>query len=116
MDDTTLRACFGGLPASITVTDREGIIVEMNEASIRQFAKSGGAALIGTNSLDCHPEPSRSLFADMLRNPRPHVYTIEKAGKRTLIYQTPWYRDGEYAGYVEASFELPAEVPNFVRG
>ena len=34
---------------------------------------------------------------------------------RKLIYQSPWYRDGAYAGFVELSLEIPAEMPHFVR-
>lgn len=110
-----IHAWVDELSISVTVTDPDGTIVEMNEASVRQFAKSGGSDLIGSNSLDCHPEPSRTLFADMLAKPRPNVYTIEKAGKRTLIVQTPWYSGAVYAGYVEMSIPLPDDLPNHVR-
>ena len=44
-----------------------------------------------------------------------NVYTIEKHGIKKLIYQAPWYRDGEFAGLVELAIELPAELPHFVR-
>ena len=101
--------------APITVTDRDGVIVEMNEASAKQFASDGGYALIGTNCLDCHPEPGRTELAEMLRDARPNVYTIEKGGRKKLIYQTPWYRDGEYAGFVEMTIELPADTPHHIR-
>jgi PAS domain-containing protein len=116
MSHVSPHAWVREFPAPITVTNTEGIIVEMNEAAIRQFAKSGGAALIGTNCLDCHPEPSRTEFARMLRSPRPNVYSIEKGGKKTIIYQTPWFQEGQYAGYIELSFEAPMETPHFVRG
>jgi hypothetical protein len=43
------------------------------------------------------------------------IITIEKAGKKKLIYQTPWHTEGEYRGFVELSLELPAEMPHFVR-
>ncbi len=45
-----------------------------------------------------------------------NVYTIEKLGVKKLIYQTPWYQDGVFAGLVELSLEIPAEMPHFVRG
>jgi hypothetical protein len=32
-----------------------------------------------------------------------------------MIQQTPWYECGEYRGIIEFSFEIPAEVPHFVR-
>jgi hypothetical protein len=32
-----------------------------------------------------------------------------------LIYQSPWYRDGQYAGFVEISLEIPFDMPHFIR-
>ena len=101
---------------AVTVCDATGAITEMNERSAHLFAKRGGRALIGANVLDCHPEPARSKLAAMLQNGRPNTYTIEKRGRRKLIHQAPWYRDGVLAGLVEISIALPAELPNFVRG
>jgi hypothetical protein len=105
-----------GFPGAVTVCDREGVILEMNERSIAVFAADGGAARIGTNVLDCHPEPSRSKLASMLAAGRPNVYSIEKHGVKKLIYQAPWYRDGTYSGFVELSLEIPFDLPHFVRG
>jgi len=102
-------------PGAVTVCDREGVILEMNVRSVAVFAEDGGAALIGTNVLDCHPEPSRSQLAAMLASGRANVYTIEKRGVKKLIYQAPWYRDRVYAGFVELSLEIPFELPHFVR-
>ena len=102
-------------PGAITVCDRDGIILEMNERSVKSFADEGGAALIGTNALDCHPEPARSKLAGLLASGRTNVYTIEKSGVKKLIYQAPWYRDGGYAGFAELSLEIPFELPRFVR-
>lgn len=102
-------------PAAVTVCDRDGIILEMNSRAEATFAKDGGAALIGSNVLACHPEPSRTQLAELLRTGTRNVYTIEKAGIRKLIYQCPWYQDGVYAGLVEISLELPAEIPHFIR-
>ena len=103
-------------PGAVTVCDRAGIILEMNDRSVRSFAGDGGAALVGTNALDCHPEPSRTKLAGMLASGKANVYTIEKEGVKKLIYQAPWYRDGEYAGFVELSLEIPFALPHFVRG
>ncbi len=102
-------------PASITVCDRDGIITAMNDRAAKSFEEDGGRALIGTNVLDCHPEPARTLLEDLLRTGRRNVYTIEKRGVKKLIYQSPWYENGQYAGFVELSLELPAELPHFVR-
>ena len=104
-----------GFPVAVTVCDTEGRILEMNEKSIEGFAADGGAKLIGANVLDCHPEPSRSKLAGMMAERRTNVYTIQKNGKKKLIYQAPWYKDGAYAGFVELSLEIPWEMPHFIR-
>jgi len=100
---------------AITVIDNEGTILAMNDKAIQTFADDGGSDLIGTNVLACHPEPARSKLLEMLKSGRQNVYTIEKKGKRKLIYQTPWSRDGIQEGYVELSLELPATLPHFIR-
>jgi hypothetical protein len=102
-------------PGAVTVCDRTGVIVEMNDRSATTFERDGGRALVGTNVLNCHPEPSRSQVADLLANPRVNAYTIEKRGVRKLIYQAPWFRDGQVQGLVELSLEIPADMPHFVR-
>lgn len=102
-------------PAACTVCDAEGRILEMNEASRRAFASDGGGALIGRNVLDCHPEPGRTKLAGMFRDRKANVYTIRKNGKKKLIYQAPWFKDGAYAGFVELSFEIPEDMPHFNR-
>lgn len=103
-------------PAAVTVCDTNGIILEMNARAIELFASDGGEKLIGTNLLDCHPEPSRTKVALLLREGKPKVYTIEKKGVKKLIYQSPWYREGVYAGIVELSMEIPEAMPHFIRG
>ena len=102
-------------PAAVTVCDTEGRITEMNRRSAEVFAADGGVGLIGTNVLDCHPEPSRSKLRKMMDERRPNVYTIRKKGKKKLIYQSPWFKDGVYAGFVELSLEVPWDMPHFDR-
>ena len=50
---------------ALTVCDKEGKIIYMNDKSRRTFLKPGREELIGKNVLDCHPEPARSQLADM---------------------------------------------------
>ena len=102
-------------PGAIVVCDAQGIILEMNDRAAQSFHDQGGAALVGSNLLDCHPEPSRTKLAELLRSQRPNVYTVEKRGARKLVYQSPWYADGKYAGLVELVLELPDAMPHFVR-
>jgi len=102
-------------PASITVCDGDGIILEMNDRAMASFADDGGAALIGTNVLDCHPEPARTQLQVMLATGEKNVYTIQKNGVKKLIYQAPWYEHGLYAGFVEFSLPIPESLPHFNR-
>lgn len=100
---------------AVTVCAKDGTILDMNEKSRRTFLKPGREEIIGQNVLDCHPEPARTLLTDMLANPRTNVYTVEKEGVKKLIFQCPWYDDGEYAGFMELSMSLPEEIPHRVR-
>jgi len=102
-------------PAAVTVADAEGRIIAMNLKAQDVFAKDGGEALIGTNVLDCHPEPSRTKLRVLMEERRANVYTIEKNGVKKLIYQAPWTAGGEYRGFVEWALEIPIEMPHFVR-
>jgi transcriptional regulator with PAS, ATPase and Fis domain len=102
-------------PVAITVLDDNGVILEMNDSSVATFAADGGAGLIGRSAFDCHPEPSHSKLRQLLKEPKANIYTIEKAGVRKLICQTPWYRDGKFSGMVELSIVIPFEMPHFVR-
>ena len=104
-----------GFLGAITVCDRDGIVVYMNERSKAVFAKSGGGDLVGKSLIGCHPEPSRSLLMKMLAEPTPNSYTIEKNGIRKMIHQTPWMENGEFKGVVEMSFEIPMEMPHHIR-
>jgi hypothetical protein len=102
-------------PAAITVVNTKGVILEMNDKSAATFSSDGGRGLIGKNSLECHPEPSRTKLQQLLQAPEANLYTIEKAGRKKLICQLPWHCDGEFSGIVELSIELPAELPHFIR-
>ena len=96
---------------AITVCDKQGIIVYMNKKSEQGF----GGNLVGQNVLDCHPEPARAKLAKLLETKAANTYTIEKSGVKKLIHQAPWFNNGEYAGFVELSIEIPFEMPHFVR-
>jgi transcriptional regulator with PAS, ATPase and Fis domain len=100
---------------AVTVCDENGIILEMNNRAAEVFADSGGRSLIGTNVLNCHPEPARSKLRNLMAERRTNVYTIEKAGRKKFIYQAPWYEAGRFKGFVELSIEIPKDIPHFVR-
>ncbi|WP_204273683.1 transcriptional regulator [Draconibacterium mangrovi] len=110
--DVNWMDAFGG---AITVCNTEGIIVYMNDFSIRQFEKYGGEKLLGTNLLDCHPEPSKTKLREMLATPTENTYTTEKDGVTKVVTQKPWMENGKFCGVVELSFELPSAIENHIR-
>ena len=103
-------------PGGVTVFDADGVITEMNDKAATIFEENGGRTLIGKNVFDCHTEPARSELKRLVETCQRNVYTIEKNGVKKLIYQSPWYLNGAYAGFIELSLEVPFELPHFVRG
>jgi transcriptional regulator with PAS, ATPase and Fis domain len=100
-------------PGAVTVCDRHGVILEMNQKAVATLGN--GKSLVGANILDCHPEPARSKVRELLSSGGTNVYTIEKQGVRKLIYQSPWFEDGKMRGLVELSLVLPDPLPHHVR-
>ena len=101
--------------AAVTICDNEGIIVYMNDKSEQVFANDGGKNLIGSNLFGCHPEPALTKLKEMLADGSTNVYTIEKDGKKKIIYQSPWFNENTFAGLIEISFNIPDGMPHFVR-
>jgi len=112
---STEHPWFKEFPGAITICDIQGIILDMNDTAAEVFEDDGGRALIGKNVLDCHPDPARGQLERMMDRQEANVYSIEKEGKKKLIYQTPWYKDNIYAGFIELSLEIPFDMPHFVR-
>jgi transcriptional regulator with PAS, ATPase and Fis domain len=102
-------------PVAITVCNSDGIITDMNEKAADVFKDDGGFGLIGKNLLDCHSDASNKKIKQIMNEQKPNVYTIEKLGKKKMIYQSPWFENGEMKGLVELSIEIPFEMPNFIR-
>ena len=44
-----------------------------------------------------------------------NAYTITKKGRRKMMYQSPWRKDGQVAGMVEISMVIPDEMPHYDR-
>jgi len=103
-------------PAAITVCDTHGLILEMNDKAALTFEDEGGANLVGSNLMDCHNATSQARIKELLTTGSKNVYTIEKHGKRKLIYQAPWFENGVCMGLVELSLEIPPDMPHFMRG
>lgn len=102
-------------PAAITVCDTNGTITEMNQKSAEVFKNDGGYDLIGENMFGCHTDESKEKVKEIMNKQKPNIYTIEKNGKKKLIYQSPWFENGEMKGLVELSIEIPFEMPHFIR-
>lgn len=103
------------LPFAITVCDKDGKVLEMNDKSVKTFEKYGGRQLIGQSLFVCHHGDAAEKLASLLESGKVNCYTIEKAGIHKMIYQSPWFENGTYMGFVELSLELPSDVPHFVR-
>lgn len=103
------------IPIAITVADRDGKICFMNDKSISTFNNSGGDKLIGSDLSDCHSDSSNIKIQNIIDSNTPNCYTIDKNGKKKLIYQAPIFDNNIYAGIVEISIELPENMPHFVR-
>jgi transcriptional regulator with PAS, ATPase and Fis domain len=103
------------LPVAITVCDTLGTILEMNKKSAASFAKEGGYELIGKNLYECHSQNSVSKINELIIEEKSNIYTIEKNGIKKLICQTPWYENGRLKGLVELTFEIPFDMPHFIR-
>ena len=101
--------------AAVTICDNRGIIVYMNEKSEQVFEKDGGKNLIGSNLFGCHPEPALTKLKEMLADGSTNVYTIKKDGKKKIIYQSPWFDENTLGGLIEISFNIPDEMPHFIR-
>ena len=95
---------------AITVCDREGVVLYQNNRSV---AVNGDVR--GKSMIPCHSERSRQIIERRISNGENNAYTIQKRGLRKLIYQTPWYAEGEVAGLVEFSLEIPEDMPHYVR-
>ena len=104
-----------GVNVAITVCDARGTIVEMNQRSAEVFAKDGGRVLIGKSLFDCHNATSQAIINDLLFFGKTHCYTIEKDGRKKMIYQGPWFDQGRLAGLVELTFDIPFDLPHFLR-
>lgn len=111
-----LPAMAKELPFAITVCDTEAIILYMNDRSISTFQKYGGADIIGTSLFLYHHGASSDKLRELLDTASKNAYTIEKNGIKKIIYQSPWYKEGKFAGLIELSLEIPMDMQHFVRG
>lgn len=65
--------------AAVVICDLEHTIIYMNPAAVENYAKRGGAALMGRNLLDCHNERSVGLIKKI-------VAWFEESEKNNMIH------------------------------
>lgn len=101
---------------AITVIDKQGKVMDMNNHSKEVNLKDVNKSIIGNNIMDCHPEKAQKMIQQMMTNHTNNVYTITKKGQKKLIYQSPWFEnDGSFGGLVELSLVIPTEMPHYDR-
>ena len=98
---------------AVTVCDKEGVILYMNDKAKETFASHGD--LIGKNLIPCHNERSRGIIKELLESGGSNAYTISKNGLRKMIYQTAWKENGNVSGLVEISMVISEDMPHYVR-
>lgn len=96
-----------------TVCDTEGTVLYMNALARATFASHGD--MRGRNLMPCHSERSKDIIRHMLATGENNAYTITKGGRKKLIFQTPWRKNGRIAGLVELSMVIPADMPHYDR-
>lgn len=102
------------LPCGVTVCDKEGVIIYINDRAAATFVKHG-TSLVGHSLFDYHGERAAGMIRQMLSSGETNSYTIEKEGAKKLIHQMPWFDGGKVAGLVELSLVIPFEMPHFIR-
>jgi transcriptional regulator with PAS, ATPase and Fis domain len=104
------------LPAEVMACSKDGEILDMNAEAAILFGTDGGFSLLGANVLECHPESARVKLERMLKDQNTNAYYNTENGVTRFFYQAPWYQDGQYAGFIEISFEVPEQIPHYIRG
>lgn len=101
---------FKEINVSITISDTEGNVLYMNDK-----AKSVFSDMVGKNMMGCHKQSSQETIKRLINEKETNVYTIQKGDVKKMIYQTPWYVDGEIKGLIEYSIILPENMPHYIR-
>lgn len=92
--------------SSIVICNLRHEIVYMNPAAIANYAKHGGASLVGKSLLDCHnPESVRRIkqVMEWFAASAEHniVYTSYNAKRNKDVYMVALRDGGELIGYYE---------------
>ncbi len=107
------RRFFKEAEIALTVADKEGKIIYMNDLAKITFSKHGD--LIGHSLFECHSASSVAKISEMLLEGSTNIYTITKRGVKKIIIQLPWREEGEIKGIMELSLSLPEHLPHFTK-
>ena len=99
------------LNVAITVCDKEGKILQMNDKS----QKTNHGDLVGQNVLDCHPEPARRKLMRLMEEHATNAYTIEKKRCEKIDLPDPVVREWRVYGIGGIFLEIPFEMPHYIR-
>ncbi|MBN1634262.1 MAG: diguanylate cyclase [Ignavibacteria bacterium] len=100
---------------SIIVCDKDLTIIYLNKTALKSLSEEQRKNITGSNLLDYHNEDSNKKILGVKENLKPNVYTIEKAGKKKLIYQSLLLENNKFKGIVELSMVIPEVLLHFKR-
>ena len=78
---------------AVMVSDADGNLIYLNDKAVSNFAIDVCRELIGKNLNNCHNDNSNKKIRQMMKTHEKNVYTIEKKGKKKLIYQSPLFHN-----------------------
>ncbi len=116
IDKAKLGVMFEGLQVSATIADEEYTITFMNDLAIEHYAYGGGAALLGTDLLDCHNANSQDVMREMYARYRagdlaPTRYRdVKKDGRARSIVMIPMSVDDQFRGITELGWDERPEL------
>lgn len=103
MTSDVMRALLDSMKDPLVFVDTDHIIRYMNPVGIANYAKWGGAELIGKSVLDCHNEASqatiRQVFGEMIEGKEEHL--ISSNERRRIFMRAVRAGDGKLIGYYE---------------
>lgn len=106
--------------ASVVLCDLNHTILYMNPAAIRNYAKRGGAQLIGRSLLNCHNPNSNSRIQEVVdwfaKSPEHNIiYTSHNDKQNKDVYMVALRdADGTLVGYYEKhEFRNPETMPRY---
>jgi len=101
------------IDATLIVTDANNIVIHVNEAACEVFKAT---KLVGTELIAHHPKWAIPAVEELLDKKKPDCYTTETPQGKHFVYHTPWFKDGEYAGFVELVIPIRKDMRNIIRG